>query len=217
MWTFVFFQSTYQTYELGNKRSIYEKVAWNEFRRCAIGKNGNEISTASVLVKINPASPPDICAQIGEIFRNSHRKSTQTPEFSWHSIIFHVGPITYGISDKVASRFFRFLTRPPGPADLRSVKHASCVEDYVDFTHFLYTTGDGATLPSVPRLFASPTDRLTADKMGFCEFAECVIRTAGMRMLPYHHPMHHACTARAGQLVSGGVVVWHDAQKPTEK
>jgi hypothetical protein len=75
-----------------------------------------------------------------------------------------------------ASNFFRFLSRPICQ---------SCVEDSVDLTHFLYTIGVGATLPSVPRLFASPMHRQI---------------NSGLSLLPMH------------ALASWWWWVWRDAQ-----
>jgi hypothetical protein len=69
----------------------------------------------------------------------------------------------------------------------------------VDFTHFLYTIDDGATLPSIPGLLASSTDRLTVDKMGF-------LRVCRVRDPPCHACHHHHMHAlRAGRLVVVGV------------
>jgi hypothetical protein len=183
----------------------YGKVARNEFVRCAIGKNYG--MKFRLFVKINPyhefwgggsgGPSPDLCIQIGELFRNSHRKSTQTlqtlPKRQNSTDIRSFS--IYGIS-------WIFISSPQNCLDFwAGVDMSSCVEDSVDLTHFLYTIGDGATLPSVPILFALPTDILTADKMGFLRLL------SAWSALPAC-----ACACIVHALASWWWWVWRDAQ-----
>jgi hypothetical protein len=102
--------------------------------------------------------PPDICIQIGELFRNSHWKSIQTlPKRQLTFDHFSYGISWIFIRSNIASNFFNYSE----PADL-----SSCVEDSVDFTHFLYTIMVMGPLCQV-FLDCLHHPQTTADKMGF--------------------------------------------------